>query len=211
MAQRLNEIAFSMGFARINSPDILLALSQWIQKQFGDISMQEVALAFDLVTSKKIGDKIRHYNSFSKQYIGDVLHAFKTWRGKQIVLFEQDQKVKALQEGNFEKISGQEMYEGIKRISLKDGKLMRAADWGVAFLYAESEGLIDKMSNDEKEMYVDNVKADIKDKASTGHNPRPLLDILSTDVSLASECRKRIIQDHFQNMINDNKVSEKGE
>lgn len=213
LGRRLNSIAFGMSFAKLEL-QVIDTMTLWIKKQFGDVSMQEIALAFELVTAKKLPmgkNEGRHYAKFDMQYVGDVLHAFKTYRGRQLKMYEEQKKIKELQEGNFENISGQEMYEGIKRISLKDGKLMRAADWGAAFLYAESEGLIDKMTNDEKDMYVENVRADIKEKASTGHNPRPLLDILRTDESIASECRKRIIQDHFQKMINDNKVQEEGD
>ena len=209
MAQRLNAISLSMGFGKVNSPEVLLALSQWIKEQFGDMSMQEVALAFDLVTSKKIGAEIRHYNSFSKQYIGEVLSAFREFRSKQIKLLKESEDNKRLSE-HVKLPTGEEMYNGIKNIALDTGKLMRAADWSAAFLYAQKEGLIDQLNNDEKQMYLDNVRASLKSEAVKSPDYQELLNTLTNPDSLITECRRRILHTHFQKMIDDSKVSKKG-
>ena len=212
LGRRLNSIAFGMSFARLE-PEIIDSLSLWIKGQFGDISMQEIALAFELVTAKKLPmgkNEGRHYAKFDMQYIGDVLHAFKMFRNIQWKLYEDAEKTKNLTEGNYEKVSGKEMYEGIKRISLKDGKLMRAADWSAAFLYAQKEGFIYQLNNDEKQMYLDNVRASLKSEAVKSPDYQELLNTLTNPDSLITECRKRILHTHFQKMIDDSKVSEKG-
>lgn len=193
MAKRLVAISFSMGFVKSNSAEITLALSKWIKEQFGDMSMQDVSLAFDLVTAKKIGMDIRHYNSFSKQYIGDVLHAFRTFRNKQIKAYEESVKVKEIQDRVDESVSGQEMYEGIKRIALNDGKIMRVANWTIAFNYAWKERLIHRMSEPEREDYKTKAEAAIKTEKMAG--------IEIGDYSIQGECHKRIMQAHFQEMI----------
>lgn len=192
MAQRLNAIVYSMGFPKISSSDILLNLARWIKEQFGDLSMQEVALAFDLVTAKKIGSNIRHYNSFSQQYIGEVLHAFKEYRAKQIKLHKESEANKQLNAPK-PQVSGKEMYEGIKRIALEKGEIMKVADWTGAYNHAWKENLIHRMSDKEREEYKKKVISAMK------MEKRANFDVPIESVQ--SECHKRILHAHFQELI----------
>lgn len=193
MAQRLNAISMGMGFKEAAKPEILLNLSTWIKNQFGDMSMQEIALAFDLVTAKKIGQDIRHYNTFSQQYVGEVLYAFKAFRAKHIKLHRDAEASKQLE--NMDKgATGQEMYEGIKRIALESGKIMKVANWTDAYNYAWKENLIHRMSDQERTEYKDAVVKAMETEK------RANLDIGMTG-SIQSECHKRILHAHFQQII----------
>lgn len=196
MAQRLNAISFSMGFGNVNATEVFLGLSQWIKEQFGDMSMQDVALAFDLVTAKKIGANIRHYNSFSKQYIGEVLSAFREFRSKQIKLHKESEDNKRLSE-HVKTPTGEEMYNGIKKIAIETGKIMRVADWTGAYNYAWKENLIHRMSEKERQEYKDSVIEALKSEKRGGVIP----DNFNIDTSLQSECHRRILQAHFQEII----------
>lgn len=198
MSKRLNAIAFSMGFRESMSPEELLVLSQWIKEQFGDVSMQEVAHGFDLVTAKKIGDKIQHYATFSKQYIGEVLNAFKIHRAKQIKLFEEHMKVKAIEENRSVGATPQEMYEGIKKIALETGQIMKAANWTDAYNHAWSKNLIPRMSEKERSEYKEATIKALESEKRGGI----LLDTFNINASIQSECHKRIMQIHFQEFIN---------
>lgn len=192
MAQRLNAIVYSMGFAKINSSEILLNLARWIKEQFGDLSMQEVALAFDLVTAKKIGSEIRHYNTFSQQYIGEVLHAFKDFRGKQLKLHKESEENKRLNEPK-PQVSGKDMYEGMKRMALEKGEVMKVGDWSAAYNYAWKENLIHRMNEQEREDYKQAVISAMKtEKRANFQTPTESIQI---------ECHKRILQAHFQGLI----------
>lgn len=192
MARRLNSIAYAMGFRDIEI-DTVLSLSKWIKAQFGDISMQEVAAAFDLVTAKKIGNNIRHYAEFSQQYIGDVLSAFRVYRAQQIKLFEDHKKQIEITKNPAKVVTDQEMYEGIKRIALDTGKIMKVADWTGAYNHAWKERLIHRMSEQERVDYKKSVEKAIKTERHAG--------IQIGDYSIQSECHKRIMKVHFQEMI----------
>lgn len=208
MSQRLNSIALSMGFRESMTPVELLALSSWIKVQFGDISMQEVANAFDLVTAKKIGNDIRHYATFSKQYIGDVLNAFKIYRAKQIKLFEEHKRQIEATENMGIGATPKEMYEGIKKIALNTGKIMKAAEWTNAFEYAWKENLIHRMSDKERKEYKKSVIEALKSesRANIGIGTKAIAEILNSEDSIQLECHKRIMQAHFQEMIDKNKI-----
>lgn len=197
MAQRLNAISYSMGIDRVNKTEVLLSISQWIKDQFGDLSMQEVALAFDLVTAKKIGSDIRHYNSFSKQYIGEVLNAFKDFRIKQMKLFKESEANKQLNEPK-PQVSGKEMYEGIKKIALETGKIMKAADWTGAYNYAWKEKLVKRLNEQERAEYKESVLQAIETEK------RANFDVNLTG-DIQAECHKRLLHVHFQEII-DSKV-----
>jgi len=196
MAKRLVAISMTLGFKESNTGVLMLSLSGWIKVQFGDISMQEVAIAFDLVTAKKIGNDIRHYNSFSKQYIGDVLSAYKTWRSKQIKLFEDHKKTLAITQNTNTGATPQQMYDTIKKIALETGKIMKVADWSGAFNYAWKSGLIHRMNEQERTEYKKKVESALKTEKMGG--------IEIGDYSLQTEIHKRIMQAHFQEMIDKN-------
>ena len=160
------------------------------------MSMQDVAIAFDLVTAKKIGGDIRHYNSFSKQYIGEVLNAFKDFRGKQMKLFKESEANKTLSL-SVNTPTDQEMYNCIKRIAIDTGKIMKVADWTGAYNHAWKENLIHRMSDQERNDYKEKLEQALKTEKMAG--------IQIGDYSIQSECHKRIMKAHFQEMINQNK------
>lgn len=196
LARRLNSIAYAMGFRGIEI-DTVLSLAKWIKEHFGDISMQEVAAAFDLVTAKKIGHNIRHYAEFSQQYIGEVLSAFKTHRGQQIKLHEEYEKQKAIEENTSKGATPKEMYDTIKKISLETGKIMKVADWTGAYNYAWKEKLIHRMNEQERNEYKKGVEKALKTEKKGG--------IKIGDHSIQTECHRRILHVHFQELINQNK------
>ena len=192
MAQRLNAISYSMGIDKANKTEVMLSISLWIKEQFGDLSMQEVSSAFDLVTAKKIGTEIRHYNTFSKQYIGEVLHAFKEYRGKQLKLHKESEANKQLNEPK-PQVSGKDMYEGMKRMAVEKGEIMKVGDWTGAYTYAWKENLIHRMNEQEREEFKENViRAMETEKRANFETPTE---------SIQSECHKRILQAHFQELI----------
>ena len=207
MAKRLVAISLALGFKESNSAILMLSLSSWIKTQFGDIAMQEVALAFDLVTAKKIGNEIRHYNSFNKQYIGDVLSAFKTYRAQQIKLFEDHKKQLAITENTSKGATGEEMYNTIKKIALETGKMMKVADWTGAFNYAWKKNLIHRMNDQERKEYKEGVIEDIKMEGRANMHAKPVSEIIGNEHSLQSECHKRIMKVHFQQLIDKNQTS----
>ena len=94
-------------------------------------------------------------------------------------------------------INGKKMYQNIKQIALEEHRFVDDADWNIAFSYAESEGLIDQLSNDEKEMYMGNVIEDLKHESLTSSDRESIKCILASNESIAEECRKRYMQAHF--------------
>jgi len=207
MGQRLNAIAYSMGFTKSMSPEELLSLSKWIKEQFGDMAMQEVALAFDLVTAKKIGNDIKHYATFSKQYIGEVLNVFRTHRAKQIKLADEHEKQKQIMENKNTGATPEEMYNTIKKIALEQGTLMKIADWTGAYSHAWKEKLIHRMNKTERTMYKEGVIEDLQTEGRAGFHSKPVKEIIGNEHSLVAECYKRIMHVHFQEIIDTNQTS----
>jgi len=198
LGRRINSIAYGMGFARLEL-DVIEAMSLWIKKQFGDISMQEVALAFELVTAKKLPmgkNEGRHYNRFDQQYVGDVLYAYKTFRNHQVKLYKEEEAEKKLAEGASVPATGEEMYNGIKRIALEERKIMRVADWSSAYEYAWKENLVTHLNEEERETYRKSVEIALRSEKRAGI-------VLSLDNSIQAECHRRILQAHFQKMIDE--------
>ena len=201
-AQRLNDIAYSMGFKKAVETQVVIELAKWICKQFGDVSMQEVALAFDLATANKLPMKPRHYDRFDKQYVGDVIHAFKSWRSSQLKLYKEEEAMKQLtEEVKSVGATGKEMYNALKKIAVEKGEIMIAADWNLAFKYAQNKGLIEHLSNDEKDIYKENVRADLHQESASESNRSSIMNVLRNERSLADECRKRMLTDHLKKLI----------
>jgi len=189
MAQRLNAIIMGMGFSGAIKPEVLLNYSRWIKEQFGDLSMQEVSLAFDLVTAKKIGTDIRHYNTFSQQYLGDVLHAYKTYRSHQIKLHSEAEKVKQIQAPK-DQITGEQMYKLMYKLATEKGEIMKVGDWTGAYNYAWKNNLVKRLSEQERTEYKESLI-----KAMASEKRAGIENALTPDIQ--TECHKRLLQAHL--------------
>lgn len=208
MTSRFHALVYTMGFEDPVEKDTMQVLILWITEQFGDLSMNEMIMAFQMAAAHKLPGAPKHYRNFDMQYVGDVLNAYKSYRNQQLKIFEDEEAANRAMESNGVSLTGQEMYDAIKTVVMGKGEIMKMADWSNAFKYAESEGLIDQMTDAEKKKYRDKVAATLKKEAVKSPDYRRLLNTLTEKTSLRQECRKRILQDHFQKMIDDNKSKE---
>lgn len=102
--------------------------------------------------------------------------------------------------------TGKEVYNAMKRIALTEGKIMRAGAWTLAYNYAWNHRFIKRMNDQERTEYKQGLieSLETERRANFKESSRLLGDILKDPASIQSECRKRIMQVHFQEMI-DNK------
>lgn len=97
----------------------------------------------------------------------------------------------------YQSATPKEMYDTIKRIALQTGKLMKVADWSGAYRYAWQENLIPRMSEDERSTYKASVREALKSEIRAKMKP----ENFKIDNSIQSECERRVIQSHFQELI----------
>lgn len=110
---------------------------------------------------------------------------------------------KEFERTTYQSATPKEMYEGIKRIALQTGKLMKVADWSGAYKYAWKEKLIHRMDETERNTYKASVREALKSEIRAKMKP----ENFKIDNSIQYECHRRIIQAHFQELINKNQES----
>ena len=210
MGMRINAMVFTMGFENAVTAEIIQTITIWIKKEFGDLSMNEVIIAFEKATAHNLPGVTRHYKNFDMQYVGDVLNAYKSYRTKQLKIFKDEEAERIMTQGNGKGITGEQMYTVMKKIAMERGEFMRIADWSGAFEYCEEEGLIKKMTDIQKNKYLKKVIKDLEEKKTLVSNDeaKSIGHILDTPRSLQVECRKRLLCEHLQTFIDEFKSKE---
>ena len=99
--------------------------------------------------------------------------------------------------------TSKEIYNSIKNITLNQGKVMKAAAWSSAYRYAWNKKLIKILNTEERSEYKKSVIEALKSeaRANIGAGTKSIKDILNSENSIQMECHRRIMQVHFQEMI----------
>lgn len=77
---RLHGISLSVGLREPISDIEMSAIVNFIKSQFGEFTMEELSLAFELAMARKLNTEASAFNSFSCEYVGRVLSAFREFR-----------------------------------------------------------------------------------------------------------------------------------
>ena len=101
-------------------------------------------------------------------------------------------------ETKYKGTTGQEMYEGMKRLALDKGEIMKVGDWTGAYSYAWKENLIHRMNEKERSEYKESVILALQTEKRANFLP----ENFNINNSIQSECHKRVLQVHFQELIN---------
>ncbi len=174
------------------------------------LTVDEIKRAFDLGVKGLLDiqmSEVKHYHSFNTLYVSNILNSYKRYKAKENIKPKLAANVLLIPEGKKTKeqvfMEHKEEFEFIEREFNKNKKLPSLANWSDAFLHMEREGIIERMENDHKIMFRDNVIADIQDEIKKNKVIKKMttaLDmIISRDDLLRCECRKRMIINHYKN------------
>lgn len=138
----------------------------------------------------------RQYRKHPATYLNN-----KCWNDKIYTKDEENQiymPPKEFERTTYQSATPKEMYEGIKKIALQTGKLMKVADWSGAYRYAWNANLIPRMDKIKRKAYKASVREALKSEIRAKMKP----ENFNIDNSIQSECERRVIQAHFQELIN---------
>lgn len=200
MTSRFKALVYTMGFEDPVEADTLQVLMLWIKEQFGNLSMGEMIEAFQMASAFTLPGAPKHYKNFDMQYIGGVLNAYKTHLNKQLQLFKDEENARKTSEGVKNVATDEQMYNFMRNLAIEKGEIMRIGDWTSAFKHAYKNRFINRMNKKERKVFKKSIVIALESEKRGGLLP----DTFNIDNSIQSECHKRIMQAHFQGMIDKN-------
>lgn len=201
-----NGVAFNIGLRNKLSEFELKEIFNFVSTYFQKLNLSDIREAFGLYSANKLSFMVNgkrqttvgHFQSFDNVFIGAILKSYTDYSNyeNQIKSMETVDIKKEIATSENSKESF-DMIEGC----YKGGKEPWIANWNFAFKYMESEKIIE-YSNEEKEMFMENVLEDLKeDRLTLKHKRKDTSDIsriINTKSKLADECRKRLVKKYFE-------------
>jgi len=179
--------------------DQVMLLAKFVMYEFSTLTILEIEKAVFMAKAGKFeGCNSSDYNKLGIDFLGRVLKAYSDEKKKQELIKQpmiEDKK-------NYCCIDEpKEVYELFVEM-YKDKSSLKFGNWNYAFYYMERNGIIN-LDIDEKKTFFETVYYDIKDEINENRKKRKNSDILIRIISdrnlLAAECRKRLVQKHFDN------------
>lgn len=87
----------------------LLVLYQFIQENYGNMSIEDVNLAFTKVATGELGDDCKLYDYFSPIYFGTVMKKYKNWAGETANRIADQKYIQKLKEDDMNKPAAKEI------------------------------------------------------------------------------------------------------
>lgn len=208
------KIAQSFGIQNVPQQDHLEMVVGFVQRNFPNLTMREVSLAFELHAMKELETDAIHYGTLNIEFVADVLKSFGVKRYPYIERFRRERdapperpKLQA-DPTVVRQIELRAHYDMIVKFCDEHGKIPAIADWVSAFHFLEQEGMI-HMTNEEKAAYVVEVKRRAKeriDRENIGDVMRMnLLNELDKPAEIKWLCRVEAAKDYFTNYIKQKK------
>jgi hypothetical protein len=183
----------------LNNDQVML-LAKFVMYEFSTLTISEIEKAVFMAKAGKFhGCNSSDYNKLGIDFMGRVLHAYiKNKKNNNLI----KEPVKKEEELFCDINDPKKAYEFIKNIYEKEGKEPFIANWNHAFFYMEKEGKI-KLSNDEKNIFAENLHYEMKDEAEKLRKMRDnkhhhLREILKSKILFKIECRKRLVKIYFE-------------
>lgn len=198
-------------------------IAEEIKKNYGYMEFGTVRKAFDLAMNGTLDEEIRTDRRFSYFYVSKYLLGLRRYELRRK---DTREPLNASRQIEMKKRSKEEIckdwYEVVEKYYKKGLYPMFSSPeyWAYAFWYMEKQKMID-LSNEEKEMYMENVKADLEavsnspkyrvfKDADLGVEEKIFIpgiekaienanNILKDEKLLVLECRKRLVEDYFKN------------
>lgn len=182
------------GVTEAPDKEIVMLLIDHIQEHHKDFSKEEIQNAFSLAMAGKLEMEFKHYNRLTPQLISNVCNAYRVYRAKEIVAYE-DKLRKEEREAEEEKrrLTPEQQaesdinsavlnFKAYRLVKEKDPKGSRVNDWGnIRYDFLDRIGMIN---------YTNEEKIEIKEKAKK---------------KLISEKKKlglRVAKDEFETALN---------
>lgn len=179
-------------------------LTNFLQQTFGDFSMQEITEA--IMWGLKNG-YTETYNKLGAPYLSKILVAYRNYRNKQIALQEKENEIakdkKQIEEMAL--IPDEDFYNGVIQYCRDNKKLPQNWNYTAVFNHMIEVGDI-KLTKEERQMYLDNVIAELQEKQKAAVDKQEYDEIKATladEEKLRIFCRKRIVEDRLTKFIED--------
>lgn len=167
-----------------------------LKKKFSDFGMNEIIEAFTMAFAKEI-EVDKTYGNLTVEWIASVLVAYRKYRNKHIALFEKDKEANKPQV----EYTDLEYYDGLVKIIKELKEIPETYQYDAVFRHLEDAKLV-SLTTDEKQMYADNVKADIQESISIEldrETRNKLKALIDNTAQFKKECRRLYCINHFKN------------
>lgn len=208
LTKRLYAISKGLGVRTTPSVESTTLTLETLKNQFGDFSMQEIAISFELAFGGKLDVDVTNYDSFNVIYLTNILNAYRPYRAK-IIKRDADLKLNQEKENQMkvidEPVENKEkrLCESLIKIVEQEGKLPLAWDWEPVFFHLERIGELNDTSA-QKEKFKAKVMKSLADQAKIEDKEslrNMINDTLSKPNSLKYECRKRRVQEYLKTYL----------
>lgn len=189
IAQISNKMGLKEAVPEITMKDLV----EFIQAHYGDMSVKEVELAFDLATAEKLDldyKEIEHYQVFSQKYLGKILSAYRRYRQSTIAKVPLQLPEKPISKEESERLA----YETFKPIiinhfnqNIKQGKIKRFNGDYMVYEYLYRRGII-TLTNELKTALFQKAKVEY---------------VLEMEKSASSEIELMKVKKKYEQEIND--------
>lgn len=184
-------------------PDLI----KFVCGQYGFITGDEIAYAFELAAAGKLSKPLEHYNSFNIRVLGDTLKQYGEYYKQQYRAYKQEQDqeaeeaaAKQAQEPTEVELRG--AYERVLKHAVDHGSLPAAERWDLALKHCETSGLI-IVTNEEKTRLMQHfqpiVERDQLVEERTANRGAKVSPIGQDKIKLftQNECRKHLLKQYL--------------
>lgn len=207
--KRLNTMIFALGFKNPVESQVIKAMGVFIQSEFGNFCLEDLAIAFRKAAAGKLSIDVKHYQTFDMQYLGDVCKAYTKYRKEQLKLAkdhdqERDREAEISKSISMYGHSGKGWYNIIDKIVKKSGKLPIFGDWNAAYKFAETEGIIKPTIKEKSEFLkavIIEMHREIVNHELSINQRQELRDALASKSMMKKECRARYMKKYFTDKI----------
>lgn len=199
LGKRIDVMSMGIQKEPIPAPRMVLIIDI-LKNKFSDFGINEIIEAFSMAFAREI-EVDKTYGNLTVEWIASVLAAYRKYRNKHIALFEKE-KDKEESIKNEEMVYTDEAYYiSLLKYIKEEKQIPETWQYDAVFRYLEDSGEV-KINNDEKQMYADNIKADLqeeKDAALDKKEHAGIGSILDNPDKFKKECRRRFCINHFKN------------
>lgn len=199
-------IVFNIGIKETLELNDFDRIFNFLQRNFGLITLSQINEAFDLYSAQKLDFKDSHFNSFDNVFIGKLLKAYNEYKNEKQrkppkIEYKPVEGVK-MRNGQVDNRTpysleaGKSAFEWTKEQILKDGKLPYIADWINACRYMEETGII-KLDAAEKEVMENALRAKLNLKKGRRDTITGALNNM-VGSNFKVERSKELISEHFK-------------
>jgi hypothetical protein len=198
----IDQINTALDLPPLEEPQVML-MAKFVMYEFATMTMAEMEDAIFKAKAGKLNCNAADYNKLSIDFLGRILGAYKEFKEKNnlIVLANELEATNRLE---YTPDLGKKSVEFIESVYEKDGKEPYIANWTSAFKHLEETGVI-VLSNDEKAMFLDNVRYEIMEEIELSKKARKVVTGLQNTLSdpklMKYECHKRLVKKHFEGKI----------